>query len=564
MGSLLRLEANIPVPTAVYQAAFDGAELGELLLSASDNPLILAVNNAFTRATGRTCQELLGQHLFARAGHEVEVDAEVMAAERVLLGSLQRVIATGQSDSAHVKYHPLQRRGPAGVPQTGDHHWRVTNTPIFGAAQELLCIAHSTEDTTKTWHIQEALRHSAEREAFRLRLSDKLRTLENPEEVVATATEMLGEHLCLSRVAYAEVDAKQATFFVRSHWTDEGLSSIAGETRRLDDFGPEIIALLSAGQPMVVDDVNTDARTCQHADAYAAIHVRANLAIPVIKSGKLTTILSLQHKAPRQWKAYDIDLASDVAERTWSAAENARAQQALRDANKRKDEFLAMLAHELRNPLAPISVAAQLLARQQLDPISLRKTGEVIGRQVKHMTALIDDLLDVSRVTRGLVRIDEAPQELKIIIANAVEQVRPLLEAQKHQLTLDLPDEPVSVLGDGKRLVQIVTNLINNAAKYTPPGGHVEVAVELRPSDVQLHVRDNGIGISKDLQPRIFDLFAQGERARDRSQGGLGIGLALVKSLVELHHGTVTCFSKGAHQGSVFTVTLPRLAATRV
>lgn len=556
---------NTMVSAFVYQAVFDGAQRGELLLSATDEPLILAVNDAFLRATGGTREELVGRKLFAESladGVDAAADASAVACD--LRESLRRVRVTGRADSANVQHYPLQPPQPGSVEAGNQRYWRFTNTPIFGPAHELLCIAHSVEDVTKSWHTQEVLRHSAEREAFQLKLADKLRSLESAEDVVTTATEMLGQHLCLSRVAYAEVDAKQATFFVRSHWTDEGLASISGETRRLDDFGPEIITMLSAGQPMVVDDVNTDRRTCTHAEAYAAMHVRANLAIPVLKAGKLTTVLSLQHKLPRQWKASDIELASDVAERTWSAAENARAQQALRDASQRKDEFLAMLAHELRNPLAPISVAAQLLARQQLDSVNLRKTGEVIGRQVKHMTALIDDLLDVSRVTRGLVRIDEAPQELKIIIASAVEQARPLLEAQQHHLTLDLPDEPVSVLGDSKRLVQIVTNLINNAAKYTPPGGHVEVTVVLRPHDVQLHVRDNGIGISKDLQPRIFDLFAQGERTRDRSQGGLGIGLALVKSLVELHHGTVTCSSKGAHQGAVFTVTLPRLAVTRV
>lgn len=554
------------VPASVFRAAFDGAQLGELLLSPTEDPLILAVNDAFLQATGRSREELVGQRFgsFFLSGASSENSAGAVA----LSNSLRQVVSTGRADSRTVPSYPLQLRLPLPSPATDAapdvRYWRFTNTPILTPSRELLCIAHSAEDVTASWHLQESLRHSAEREAFQLKLADRLRSLENPEEVVATATEMLGQQLGLSRVAYAEVDAKQATFFIRSHWTNEGLASITGEIRRLDDFGPEIIALLSAGQAMVVDDVNTDPRTCVHASAYAALHVRANLAIPVLKAGKLTTILSLQHNAPRHWAASDIELASDVAERTWAASENARAQQALHDASQRKDEFLAMLAHELRNPLAPISVAAQLLARQQLDPVNLRKTGEVIGRQVKHMTALIDDLLDVSRVTRGLVRIDEAPQELKIIIANAVEQARPLLETQKHQLSLNLPDEPVSVLGDGKRLVQIVANLINNAAKYTPPGGHVDVSVELRQTDVRLHVRDDGIGIPKDLQSRIFDLFAQGERTRDRSQGGLGIGLALVKSLVELHRGTVICTSEGLNRGSVFTVTLPRLAVARL
>ncbi len=536
------------LPAHVFQAAFDSSQIGEILLSPHDDPLILAVNDAFLKLTARRRDELLNQRFLG---------VETSAAATALQQSLRRVLTTQLPDSVELTCNPLAPFKGAAQVQGGC--WRVTHTPIFSPERELVCISHRAEDVTPAWRVQDSLRQSSEREVFQLKLADCVRSLEDPEDVVATTTQMLGEHLKASRVAYAEVDARQATFFIRSNWTREGLSSITGETRRLDDFGPDIIALLSAGKPMVVDDVTTDPRTAEHAAAYAAIKVSSNLAIPVLKAGRLTTVLSIQDDAPRHWTPADIDMAHDVAERTWAAAENARAQQALRDASQRKDEFLAMLAHELRNPLAPISVAAQLLARQQLDPVSLRKTGEVIGRQVGHMRELIDDLMDVSRVTRGLVRIDEAPQDMTLIVANALEQVRPLLESRQHQLSLHLPDAPFMVSGDAKRLVQIVSNLINNAAKYTEPGGHVAVRVEVRAHDVQLRVQDNGMGIPKDLQPRIFELFAQGERTRDRTQGGLGICLALLNILVELHHGTVTCFSEGAGQGTLFTVTLPRL-----
>ncbi len=536
------------LPAHVFQAAFEGSPIGEVLLSPNEDPLILAVNDAFLKLTGRRRDELMNQRFMV---------AEKSAGAAAVKQSLRRVLATQHPDTAEIVCHPMGNLQGAAPVHGGC--WRVTHTPIFSPERELLCISHRAEDVTAAWRVQDSLRQSAEREAFQLSLADRVRALDSPEEVVATTTQMLGEHLKASRVAYAEVDARQATFFIRSNWTREGLGSISGETRRLDDFGPDIIALLNVGQPMVVDDVATDSRTAAHAAAYAALKVSSNLAIPVLKAGRLTTILSIQSDTPRHWTHAEIDMAKDVAERTWAVAENARAQQALRDASQRKDEFLAMLAHELRNPLAPISVAAQLLARQQLDPAGLRKTGEVIARQVDHMRELIDDLMDVSRVTRGLVRIDEAPQDMKLIVADALEQIKPLLETQQHRLSLRQPDAPVMVRGDAKRLVQIVSNLINNAAKYTEPGGHVEVCVELRPHDVQLHVQDNGMGIPKDLQPRIFDLFAQGERTRDRTQGGLGIGLALVKSLVELHHGTVTCFSEGLGKGTLFTVTLPRL-----
>jgi PAS domain S-box-containing protein len=239
--------------------------------------------------------------------------------------------------------------------------------------------------------------------------------------------------------------------------------------------------------------------------------------------------------------------------------EHKQNERALRDADRRKDEFLAMLAHELRNPLAPISAASDLLSFAHLDEDRVQQTSEIIARQVRHMTGLIDDLLDVSRVTRGLVTLEKTKQEMKRIIADAVEQVRPLIEAKRHHLTVDLAPEPAHILGDHKRLVQILTNLLNNAAKYTPEGGHIHLRMEVPDGRIIISLRDNGIGISSQLQPRVFDLFSQAERKSDRSQGGLGIGLALVKSLVELHGGKVACFSEGLGTGSIFTVYLPRL-----
>jgi PAS domain S-box-containing protein len=236
-----------------------------------------------------------------------------------------------------------------------------------------------------------------------------------------------------------------------------------------------------------------------------------------------------------------------------------RTEEALLAADKRKDEFLAMLAHELRNPLAPISAAAQLLKLVQLDEARVRQTSEVIARQVEHMTSLIDDLLDVSRVTGGLVVLEKESLDIKNIVADAVEQVRPLIEARRHHLILHLPPESAHVLGDHKRLVQVVANLLNNAAKYTPEGGNIQLRIEAEPAWVALHVVDDGIGIPPELQSRIFDLFTQAERSSDRSQGGLGLGLALVKSLVELHGGNVAAYSKGPGTGCEFTVRLPRV-----
>ncbi|WP_119157916.1 ATP-binding protein [Caldimonas tepidiphila] len=237
------------------------------------------------------------------------------------------------------------------------------------------------------------------------------------------------------------------------------------------------------------------------------------------------------------------------------------AERKLHEANRRKDEFLAMLAHELRNPLAPITSAAHVLASTRLDTQRAPALAAIISRQAKHMTALVDDLLDVSRVTRGLVALDKQAVEAKAVIASAVEQVRPLLEKKGHELSLHISSESAVIDGDRDRLVQIVSNLLNNAARYTPSGGHVRVALDVQPDVVEISVVDNGSGMSQELIDQCFELFTQGERSADRTEGGLGIGLALVRSLVALHGGSVEARSEGSGRGSTFTVTLPRKPA---
>ena len=234
-----------------------------------------------------------------------------------------------------------------------------------------------------------------------------------------------------------------------------------------------------------------------------------------------------------------------------------RARALAEQQNSAKDQFLAMLGHELRNPLAPISTAAQLLRLRSPDAARVRYASDVIARQVDHMNSLLGDLLDVSRVTRGLVSINLQPVELGVAIERALEQTNGLLAQQKHRLIRNIPDEVLMVQGDKTRLIQIFANLLNNAAKYTPAGGQISVAVRTDAGQVSVTVEDNGEGFSDELLPRIFDLFSQGDRAPDRAQGGLGLGLALVQRLVKLHGGSVTAHSAGVGQGSRFCVTFP-------
>jgi PAS domain S-box-containing protein len=253
----------------------------------------------------------------------------------------------------------------------------------------------------------------------------------------------------------------------------------------------------------------------------------------------------------------------DIHERKITEEELREAVDKLKEADARKDEFLAMLAHELRNPLAPIRAAADLLRMKQYDIASVRQATGIIGRQVNHMTTLVDDLLDVSRVTRGLVKLEKTPLEIRHIIADAVEQVTPLIRAKGHRLTLHLAPDAASVFGNHKRLVQVLANILNNAAKYTGQNGEITLRTQVHAQTVLLHVCDNGIGMAPSLVARVFELFVQGDRGADRSSGGLGIGLALAKSLIELHEGYVHAESEGENLGSKFTICLPRFHERR-
>jgi PAS domain S-box-containing protein len=521
---------------------------------------------------------------------------------------------------------------------------------------------------------------SERRADFLVKLGERLHDLTVPDDITAAATQLLGSYLGTARALYAEVTDANGTFLIRQDWTRDSLTSVAGEARTLDEFGPEIVSALRSGEAVVVDDIALDPRTARRAAAYETIGACAFLCIPFLRSSKLMAIWSLHQTAPYHWTSSDIQLAYDAAERTWSAAETAQtqaelhaerdrsqyvfdtmtegfamldrdwtvlymnpaglrlgqrrqqqvigcshwevwpetvgtevehlyrrvmqtrspesveyhqsfpdghaawfdvraypaledglaiffrditkrrgAEEKLKDADRRKDEFLAMLAHELRNPLAPIGAAAELLQMVKLDEARVRQTSQIIGRQVEHMTGLVNDLLDVSRVTRGKVELDIAPLDINHILTDAVEQVSPLVGARKHRLMLDLSPNVVLVAGDKKRLVQVVANLLTNAAKYTHEGGNILLKTTVREDRVHVEVTDNGIGMDSELVEHAFDLFAQAERTSDRSSGGLGLGLALVKSLVELHGGTVTCASEGLGQGSTFTVCLPRL-----
>ena len=234
------------------------------------------------------------------------------------------------------------------------------------------------------------------------------------------------------------------------------------------------------------------------------------------------------------------------------------------DADRRKDEFLAVLGHELRNPLAPIRYALEIVHTKGSSEVQREWAWVVIDRQVAQMIRLVDDLLEVSRIRQGKIRLRKEAAELAAIIEHAVESSRALIAARKHELIESLPEEPVWLEVDPVRLAQVIANLLNNAAKYTPDRGHIWLLARIEGEEAVIRIRDDGMGISPEMLPRIFDLFSQEERTLAQSQGGLGIGLTLVKTLVEMHGGSITATSEGTGKGSEFVVRLPAMAERRL
>ena len=253
----------------------------------------------------------------------------------------------------------------------------------------------------------------------------------------------------------------------------------------------------------------------------------------------------------------DQSLLDELASRAAMALDNARLYERLQEASRRKDEFLAMLSHELRNPLAPIRTAMEVIRRVAPPDPTLALAREAVDRQVSHLVRLVEELLDVSRISEGRIALRKEQVELGKVISHSLETARPLIESRNQRLVLSLPARPVWLFGDSVRLAQVVSNLVNNAAKYTPEGGRIEVSAHAAEGEAVIVVRDNGEGIEAQLLPRVFELFVQGERSLDRSQGGLGLGLTLVKRLVELHDGRVLASSDGPGRGAEFKVTLP-------
>ena len=356
----------------------------------------------------------------------------------------------------------------------------------------------------------------------------------------------------------------------RAH-EDPERQAVLDATTWAKQTGEPNLCALSSGRPALHAHIDEHwLSAAPQSDVLRKLAFRSMITVPLCARGQAIGALTLFFAGSgRRHDTSDLKLAEELARRAAAAIENARLMGELREAitrreeaDRKKDEFLAMLGHELRNPLAPIMTAVELMKLR--GGFRAERERQVIERQARHLVRLVDDLLDVSRITRGKVQLRREAAEMSLVVAKGIEIASPLLEQRRHQLTVAVPAEGLVAHVDVDRMAQVLANLLTNAAKYTPSGGHIRVSAAQEGESIVVRIRDNGMGIAKEMLGRMFDLFVQGQRTIDRSEGGLGIGLMLVRSLTELHGGTVSAHSEGHGRGSEFAVRLPAQKAPPV
>ena len=428
--------------------------------------------------------------------------------------------------------------------------------PVFGENGEVEAVAGTTRDVTETLEAEHTLRESESRFRFLTELEQAARGVSDPGEIMEIATRMTAEQLNASRCAYADMESDGDHFTIRADYVADGSFSTAGYYS-LDLFGSKAVTCLTQGQTLVVRNVDHEMTAADGGDTFKAIGIRAIVTCPLVKEGRLHAMMAVHQNAPRNWTEEEIRLMEMVAERSWSYIERVRQEAMLRDADRKKDEFLATLAHELRNPLAPLRNALHVIQSPSAAPEMVKESRALMDRQLRQMVRLVDDLMDVSRISHGKIALKPESLSLSDVIQSAIETARPLIDEKSHRLEVHLPAQPLRVRGDRVRLAQVFANLLNNAAKYTDPGGKITVTVAPAGKTVNVSIGDNGIGIEPGKRAQIFDLFTQVDNSMERAHGGLGIGLTLVKNLVERHGGDIRVEGGAEGQGSTFTVNLP-------
>jgi PAS domain S-box-containing protein len=434
-------------------------------------------------------------------------------------------------------------------------HWRRPHQPSERALGLLDVLARQAADLIERRQADEASRKQTERLQLLLEAAAVLLTADNPDAMLHGLLTRIGPNLNIDvYFNYMVQDSGDALWLASC----DGIPVETARTISRLEFGHSICGTVAQQrQPIVASCIHlSDDPKAQLVKSFG---IRAYACNPLMSENRLLGTLSFASRTKDQFDADEVAFLQTICHYVTVAYERLRLVNELREADRRKDEFLATLAHELRNPLAPVRNAVQVLRMKGPDEPDLRWGRDVIERQVDHLTRLIDDLLDVSRITRNKLELRKQRVELTEIISGAVESSRPLVEECGQTLTVTLPSEAVYINGDLIRLSQVFLNLLNNAAKYTERGGQIRLTAERHGGDVVVKVTDTGVGIPADKLPRLFEMFFQVDRSLEKSQGGLGIGLSLARRLVELHGGMVEVRSEGFGKGSEFIVSLPVL-----
>jgi len=509
-----------------------------------DPPAMLYVSPAYEAIWQRDCESLVAQpHSFIDSIHPDDQPRIRAALE-----------AHRSGETTIVEYRVIT---PA-----GEVKWiRDRGFPIVDSEGKVDRVAGLAEDITQRKQIDRDVSFLAEASRSLAGLIDYQSTLQViahlavPNFADWCAVDVVDESGQLQPLAVAHVDPLKV--------------DLATRLRR--DYPPNPEAIIGAprvvrtGQPEMLTEIPDEflemaARDPEHLKLLRQLGLKSYMCVPLIIRDRLFGVMTfVSAESNRRYTHDNLGIAQDLAHRAAIAIENARLYTDVKEAGHRKDEFLAMLAHELRNPLAPIRSGLDVLRLGHIRPEIL----DLMGRQVDHLVRLVEDLLDVSRILRGKVELRQEVVELSLLLERAIETVQGQVEAEGQQIACSLPSERLWIDGDPVRLAQVFYNLLSNASKYGRENGSIQIAAHVKGDHVTLCFRDDGIGIDPEFLPRIFDLFTQAERTIDRSQGGLGIGLTVVKNLVELHQGTISVQSEGSGKGSEFQVTLPLVLEDR-
>jgi PAS domain S-box-containing protein len=515
--------------------------VGQAVIVTDPNGVIIYWNRFAESLYGWAKNEALGRNIVA-----LVVAPEAMAQSNEIMARLR----AGQNWSGECL---LQRRDKTKFPAF------VTDTPVFDAQGNLKAIIGVSSDITERKRVEDSVRLLADASASLARLVDYQSTLQVvaglavPKFADWCVVDMVEDDGSLRRLAVVHADPAKVGMahdfqrrFPPNPMAARGPAKVlrTGVSDTIGDIHDELLVEIAGDE--------------EELRILRGLGLRSYMCVPLKGRSEVLGIISfVSSESERRYTSADLAFAEELARRAAVAIDNAQLYAELRESDRRKDEFLATLAHELRNPLAPIRNALQILKMPRVDAATGLQVRDVMERQVDQLVRLVDDLLDVSRVMRGKIELRKETVELASIIARGVETATPLIEVQGHELTVAVPPESLLLDADPVRLAQVIGNLLTNAAKYTETNGHIWLSAERQGGHVSVRIRDNGIGIAPDMLPHVFDLFVQADQAATRSQGGLGIGLTLVKNLIEMHDGTVEAQSAGLGKGSEFIVRLP-------